>query len=128
MKEWELQKAIVTFVRLQYPDKFLLTVQSEGKRTPKNAAIAKAMGLTPGIPDLIFAESVGEYKGLAIELKVGTNKLSAVQKNFMYRLRDKGWMVYEIHDLNSAIETINFYFKKTATIKKPSEQTALFPI
>lgn len=128
MKEWELQKALVSFVRLQYPDKFLLTVQSEGKRTPKNAAIAKAMGLTAGIPDLIFAEPSGEWVGLALELKVEKNKLSPVQIAFMKKLQAKKWLVCEIRDLNSGINTINYYFKKIGNVKKPPEQTALFPI
>ena len=128
MKEWELQKALVSFVRLQYPNVFLLTVQSECKRTPKNAAIAKAMGLTAGIPDLIFAEPVGEWVGLALELKVEKNKLSQVQVEFMRKLQAKGWMVVEIRDLNSGISTINYYFKKIGNVKKPPEQTALFPL
>ena len=128
MKEWELQKALVSFVRLQYPNVFLLTVQSEGKRTPKNAAIAKAMGLTPGIPDLIFAEPVGKWVGLALELKVDKNKLSQKQVEFMRKLQAKGWMVVEIRDLNSGISTINYYFKKIGNVKKPPEQTALFPL
>lgn len=128
MKEWELQKSVVSYIRLQYKDVFFLTVQSEGKRTPKNAAIAKAMGLTAGIPDIIIAEPIGDWKGLALELKVGTNKLTPVQVLFMRNLRAKGWMVYEIRDIGSAIETINHYFKNTEYVKKHAIQTPLYPI
>ena len=86
------------------------------------------MGLTAGIPDLIFAEPVGEWVGLALELKVEKNKLSQVQVEFMRKLQAKGWMVVEIRDLNSGISTINYYFKKIGNVKKPPEQTALFPL
>ena len=51
-----------------------------------------------------------------------------MQVEFMRKLQAKGWMVVEIRDLNSGISTINYYFKKIGNVKKPPEQTALFPL
>lgn len=124
-KEWELQKAYISFLRLQYPDVIFLTVQSEGKRTPKNAAIAKAMGLTAGLPDVIIPEPLGEYTGLAIELKVGTNKLSKEQSIMLARLKKKGWAILVAYDLETAIHATRYYFGSRG---KKAEPQGLFPV
>lgn len=63
---------------------------NDGKRTLAAGAKAKAEGLKPGLPDVHLPVARGGYHSLWIELKVGTNKPSENQKEWIERLREQG--------------------------------------
>ena len=70
-EESELQRQCVTWFRLQYPSRALVlfAVPNGGGRSPVEAAIMKAEGVTAGVADLILLEARGNYGALCIEMK-----------------------------------------------------------
>ena len=62
-----------------------------GARAARGRAF-KARGTSPGIPDLlIFDRGARGEAGLAVELKIGDNRLSPEQEAWLARLRACGW-------------------------------------
>lgn len=66
----------------------------------------KEMGTIPGVCDLLFFSSPHlftedgryKYKGTAIEFKVGKNRPTPDQIEFMEKLTATGWLIYVIYD------------------------------
>jgi len=67
------QMAIMLWCRLnydKYPElKWLTHIPNGGSRNKAEAAKLKAMGVSPGFPDLFLPIKRGRYSGLFIELK-----------------------------------------------------------
>lgn len=78
-KEDDLQKACVTWFRLQYPEPKYLIHHSPngGKRNAREAGRLKAQGVRAGFPDLII---LSEYDFICIEMKSEKGTLSDNQK------------------------------------------------
>ena len=67
---------------------------NEGRRSPAAAAVAKSMGLKAGVPDVLIFNTppkLPQYKGAAIELKVGNNKPTWEQRKWLDDLQRAGW-------------------------------------
>lgn len=64
---------------------------NEGKRSPTMGNILVRMGMTAGVSDLFFPRSNSEYKGLWLELKVGSRKLSTHQQKFLDDMIEEGY-------------------------------------
>ena len=98
--EEQLHRAVVQ-LRQVYQSRGLLTfchVPNGGWRNPAEAAALKAMGTTPGVPDLlIWLPSGGHFQ---IELKAGTGRLSAHQAAWINRMSDMGVTVHVIPSLD----------------------------
>jgi len=77
--EDRLQCDVVAYLRLVLdPKRYLVVaVRNEGKRSKAEGALAKAMGLIPGIPDLVIIGPL--CAAYWVELKSDTGKLSAEQ-------------------------------------------------
>lgn len=75
-----------------------------GHRHISTAERLKREGVRAGIPDVIIPNPIVaddgtiKYVGMAIELKVGTNKLSKSQSAFCYSLIHQKWLVMVVHD------------------------------
>lgn len=119
-KEDDLQKTLMRYVRMQYPERDYLYchVPNGGSRSHKSGALMKALGLRPGMPDLMFFTSrprpglkSARYNGLAIELKVGKNKKTASQMTVHALLMAQGWLVHTTYSLDEAIYLIDQYMK-----------------
>jgi hypothetical protein len=63
----------------------------QGKRTKSGGARAKAMGMTAGVPDLLFWFQEGRIK--PIELKTANGTLNAAQKLFHPIIKALGFQV-----------------------------------
>ena len=69
MKEYQLQKAIVTYIKLQYPN-VLYCASAGGLRTSMTQAVKmKASGYIKGYPDLSILEPIGNFHSLFLEVK-----------------------------------------------------------
>lgn len=82
----------------------------------RNRAIGgqlKAMGARKGIPDIMFPQPSREYLGLAIELKVGKNKLTDEQRIYLERLRAVGWYTEVCYSWGVAAARICWYLERT---------------
>ena len=76
---WNLQR---------FPElKMLYHVPNGGKRNPAEAARFKAMGVKAGVPDLCLPVPMNGYAGLYIEMKYGSNKPTAAQKEWILQTK-----------------------------------------
>jgi hypothetical protein len=91
---------------------WLFAVPNGGKRSPITAAILKALGVKPGVPDLVLPIAAAPYGGLYIELKVGKNTLTDSQLEFHQRLREGGQCVATCWTLEQVLQVISGYMLK----------------
>ncbi len=91
--------------------KNLYAVPNGGRRDRIEAAHLKQQGVKAGVPDICLAYPAGVYHGLYIELKVGKNKPSDNQKEWIRNLRAAGYMAVVCYGFEQAKETIEKYLK-----------------
>ena len=110
-EEDSLQIACVRWFDLQYHwlSWALFHVPNGGSRNRIEAAKFKAMGVRPGVPDLILILPRGGYHYLALELKVGKNKQTENQKWYQSKMTENGGKYVVIRSLDDFIETVNAY-------------------
>lgn len=113
--EEDIQRAVlewVAFNRAKYPILgWMMHVPNGGKRPKGEAGKLKALGVKPGFPDLSIPLSSGRWKGLAVELKSPTGKLSPAQADWLEKLQDDGWLVGVCRTVDEAIEMMLAYAK-----------------
>lgn len=80
MKESDIQKAIVSYLKARYPHDLINHSRGEGNRGGKagriDGAKGKAMGVCPGWPDI---EQIGEGRHRFYEVKAPGGRLSKNQ-------------------------------------------------
>ena len=111
--EYEHQKTVVKFLRTAMPS-ILFCASAGGMHAGSKAegARMKASGYSAGFPDLFVYESRGEFSGLAIELKRDRkSKASPKQKEWIKKLKDRGYSAHVCHGADEAIKTIKEYLK-----------------
>ena len=84
---------------------------NEGKRSLANASILKRMGMTSGVADLFIPRRMGSYSGLWLELKVGSNKPTLAQTQFLAQMIVEGYMSVCIWEAPAAIEFIKTFYE-----------------
>jgi len=98
--EEQLQRSVVDLLSV-YANRGLLTfshVPNGGWRKPTEAGRLKAMGTTPGVPDLlIWLPGGGHFQ---VELKAGSGKLSAAQIAWHATVTSLGHRVYVCRSIN----------------------------
>ena len=109
MSEDNFQKACVRWFKLQYPKVLIHHSPNGGKRNAREAAKFKAMGTRAGHPDLVIYRRNASYVGLAIELKVGTNKTTENQDAFLAELTANGWYCTVVYKMDVFIQTVKDY-------------------
>lgn len=80
-----------------------------GTRNIIEATKLKAMGTKSGVPDCLIFTRKGGFSGFAIELKVGYNKPSENQVQFMQQLENQGWLIVVSYSLDQCIALIDWY-------------------
>lgn len=77
----------------RYPElELLYHIPNGGKRDARTAANLKRQGVKAGVPDLHLPVARGGYNGLYIELKVGSNKPTQLQKKWLSSLNKQGYL------------------------------------
>lgn len=109
-KEDKLQKAVMDYIKLQYPNEFIIHVPNEGKRTPFERYKFKYLGAKAGMPDILCFSNRGGFSGLAIELKVGYNKPTESQLECLETLEDNNWLSTWCNSFEKAKNIIDNYF------------------
>ena len=87
-------------------------VPNEGKR--QNGAVLKAMGLRPGVPDVVLPyPSIHGHYGLYIEMKKRdrSNGLSADQRQFIRLLHWAGYRAEVAYGADEAIRILEEYLE-----------------
>ena len=96
----------------QWPElAFLFHIPNGGLRNKATAARLKAAGMKPGVPDLFLPVTRGQYAGLFIEMKYGSNKLTPDQRRYLDMLQREGYAVAICYGCEEAIETITDYLR-----------------
>jgi len=84
-------------------------VPNGGARHPATGARFKAMGVKPGVPDILLPVRSGNYVGLAIEMKAGKNKPTDKQQWWLDELKFSGWYTMVAYDWVPAAVTTLVY-------------------
>lgn len=97
MSEHNEQVALFEWTSLmsgRVPELVLLyAIPNGGHRHPATAARLKAEGVKAGVPDICLPVARREWHGLYMELKVGRNKLTALQREWLAYLQEAGYCV-----------------------------------
>ena len=109
--EYEIQKALVKYLKLQYPDVLFLGTQNGVYKSVQAAAKAKAAGMQKGIPDLLVLTPNTRYFGLALEVKTKTGVLSKEQKEWLASLNAIGWYAVSAKGFENCKNIIDDYCK-----------------
>lgn len=110
--ESQLQRACITWLRLQYPKVVAFAIPNGGKRNAREGAILKAEGVLAGVPDLFIAEPRGIDAGLFIEMKAGKGAVSAAQKDMGERLLVVGYGVAVCRSFEEFKATVTTYLSR----------------
>ena len=117
--EWAMRQECV------YPElKWLYHVPNGGKRFIGTAKKLKRQGVKAGVPDLCLPVPRGVHHGLYIELKVGKNKTSEKQDNWLEALAAYGYSVHVFWNREEAQAKIIEYLKLKGAEK--IENTIIF--
>lgn len=113
--EDEHQEAIFQWCAVRqgmYPElKLLYHVPNEGKRDKLYAMALKRRGVKAGVPDMCLPVARCGYHGLYIELKVGKNKTTNNQKDWIERLNEQGYLAVVCYGWEAAVDTLDKYLK-----------------
>lgn len=100
------------YMKQQKPELALLYhVPNGGKRDIGTAKKLKYEGVKAGVPDIVLPVSRGGYHGLYIELKVGKNKPTKEQKEWLEALKQEGYYTTWCIGSNQAIKIIEEYLQ-----------------
>jgi hypothetical protein len=84
---------------------------ARGKRFSPQAMILLAEGLLPGVADLMIPCARGQYHGLFLEMKYGSNTLSDVQQAFGEAVSGFGYLYAVCWGADEAIKMIEDYME-----------------
>ena len=125
------QESLFIWAQYQYarsPElELLYHIPNGGKRDARTAANLKRQGVKAGVPDLHLPVARGGYNGLYIELKVGSNKPTQLQKKWLSSLNKQGYLAVVCYSWQEAAEQlINYLELETAAggLKSADNETA----
>jgi len=109
------QAAFFSWCDLQqgmYPElAYIFAVPNGGHRHKAVAARMKAEGAKAGVPDICFPVPRGGYHGLWMETKVGKNKTTASQEDWLEFLDRQGYAVAVCYGFDELVETTEWYLE-----------------
>ena len=115
-KEDKLQHRVISYLQYQHPTILFAHVPNEGKRTIFERYKFKYLGGKAGIPDLLIFKTNKKYSGLAIELKVGRNKPTEFQIQWLEWLKQCGWETHVLYNFDDVKSVLDLYFFKVKNI------------
>jgi hypothetical protein len=108
--EHQEQAALVKWLDMFHPNVPYFAIPNGGWRHPATAALLKAEGAKPGVPDLMIPLAIDGINGLFIEMKrLKGGKVSPAQKAFHNLLRENGYAVEVCAGFEAARTAINEY-------------------
>lgn len=110
--EQQLQEAVARY--LDSRNLLWFHPANERKTTPQAGARLKRQGVKAGVPDVLIFDTVKarDFDGLAIELKVGTNKTRRTQVEWLKNLNQRGWHTAVCYNLDEVIALVEYFYGK----------------
>jgi hypothetical protein len=102
MNEHQIQVAVVTWFRLQYPKLIMFAIPNGGMRNIGTAIKLKNEGVLAGVADLFLMSPNKTHHGLFIEMKAAKGKVSDQQKYFLEQAQAKGYATCVCHSFDEA--------------------------
>lgn len=97
----------------RYPElKLMYHIPNEGKRSKREGARMKRLGMRKGVSDICLPVARGDYHGLYIELKALDGKPTTEQKDFLAAVREQGYCGFVCYGGESAVEVIERYLRQ----------------
>jgi hypothetical protein len=105
--EQALQRTIIAGLRAALPQTWLVAhVPNGGKRSAVEGAIFKAMGVLPGVPDiLVLGETDHGATAWFFEVKADRGSLTPAQRQMHEKLRDLGFGVAVVKSWDDVVTT-----------------------
>lgn len=110
-KEDQLQRSVIAYLKMQYPEAFVVHIPNEGRRSMFERYKFKMLGGVSGMPDIMIYNPNEKRNGLAIELKAGNNKPTKNQLECLKRLQEYDWEAFWSADFDYIKQRIDQYFK-----------------
>ena len=115
--QWaELQKCKYPSLRLMFH------IPNGGSRNAREAANLKKQGVKAGVPDICLPHPCGQYHDLFIELKVGKNKPTEKQSQWLADLSDAGYKTAVCYGWKAAADTILEYLNSKIAFGEEAKQ------
>ncbi|MBC2593754.1 VRR-NUC domain-containing protein [Ruficoccus amylovorans] len=89
--------------------KLMFAIPNGGARDAITGAMLKAEGVKAGVPDIFLPLSAGGFHGLFIELKTARGHPTPEQREWLMRLRHRGYATVLCRGLDEALDTITRY-------------------
>lgn len=106
--ESHIQIAVCDFARLHKIPFY--HVPNEGKRSFVMGKLLKRMGMVAGFSDCFMPRGNERFKGLFIELKSGSNKVTPAQLQFINQMIDEGYAAHVAYSTEEAIAIIKAFY------------------
>lgn len=118
LSETDIHRRVVAYLRRDAPGVAFFHCPNEGKRGPKARSLLHGMGVSRGVPDLLFVTPppnvVRELPlgrlvpapGAALELKSDTGRLEPEQRAWLETLDANGWATAWTRGLDAALEQL----------------------
>ena len=107
--EAEEQAALFEWAAYKKELQYMFAIPNGGSRNKIEAVNLKRQGVKNGVSDVFLPLSKGEYHGLFIEMKVGRNKPSEEQKEFLEYVNSGGYYGTVCYGFEEAREIILWY-------------------
>ena len=118
------QETLISWCEIRaqrYPElRLLYHIPNGGKRDTRTAIALRRQGVKAGVPDLHLPVARGGYHGLYIELKVGKNKQTDLQKQWQHDLQAQGYKSIVCYGWQQAAEALIEYLE-SGTLKTVSQ-------
>lgn len=100
------------FMQNKYPGlDMMFHIPNGGKRSKTEAARFKHEGVKAGVPDIFLPVPKQNFHGMFIEMKVGKNKTTENQKEWIKKLKQNNYYVVVCYDWETASKEIENYMK-----------------
>ena len=111
MNEHQIQVAVITWFRLQYPKLIMFAIPNGGVRNIGTAVKLKNEGVLAGVADLFLMSPNATSHGLFIEMKAAKGKVSDQQKYFLEQAKAQGYSTCVCHSFDEAQAAILCYLR-----------------
>lgn len=135
LTETDIHRRVVAYLRRDAPGVAFFHCPNEGKRGPKARSLLHGMGVSRGVPDLLFVtpppyptgtlttssgDEIGlRHVGAALELKSDTGRLEPEQRTWLETLSANGWATAWTKGLDAALQQLVAWGYLPARVLRP---------